>query len=384
MERISINRRQDWEQKIQEQGFLFYKDYYDETAAYTFTSAEIDRIEAATIELFDRCLDVVQYVIDNELWDEFHIPRKYAPLIRWSWENDIPAFYGRFDLAVDKDCSVIKLLEFNADTPASLLETSVIQWYWLQEFNNEADQFNSIHEKMVAHMKICHDYFFGDRKLWFTAMLNSQEDYMTVKYLQECAVQAGIDTDFLYVNEIGVQDNNIKTPFCSPQGAPIHNMFKLYPYEWMFNEQFGDALIEKMEDTLWIEPPYKAILSNKMLLVYLHKLFPSHPNILEALLSEEEFISTYGNSYVRKPIFGREGSNVTIVIDGKTQETNEGEYGEEGFVYQSYFEMPKFDGGTPVIGSWLIGGESAGMGIRETTGLVHNNMSKFIPHFFTR
>jgi glutathionylspermidine synthase len=380
MDRIKINPRTGWEEKIRKQGFVFYDGYYNESAAYVFTSAEVDRIEAATNELFDRCLDVVQYVIDKNLWDEFFIPRQFADLIKWSWDNDQPAFYGRFDLAANRDCTDIKLIEFNADTPTSLLEASVVQWYWLQEYDAGKDQFNSLHERLIRHMGICKEYLFGDQKLTFTCARDSKEDFMTVKYLQDCADQAGMANDFLHIDQLGVRDNEPWSPFCRPDGTPIFNVFKLYPYEWMFREQFSAHLVHKKEQTLWIEPPYKALLSNKMLLVYLHKLFPDHPNVLPCFYGDASGLKN--KSFVRKPVFGREGSNVSIVQNGQILQQNEGAYGSEGFVYQQYQEIPKWDGNTPVLGSWLIGGESGGMGIKETTGLIHDNMSMFCPHFF--
>jgi len=150
MKRTSITPRQNWEQKVIDQGFLFYKheSYYNETIAYEFNNEEIDLIETATSDLFEMCLEVVEYVIKNKLWDEFFIPKQYAELIEWSWQNDQPSFYGRFDLAFNN--GQVKLLEFNADTPTSLLESSVIQWYWLQDYNKSYDQFNSIHEKLLV------------------------------------------------------------------------------------------------------------------------------------------------------------------------------------------------------------------------------------------
>ncbi len=379
MKRIHISPRANWQEKIKQQGFVYYKGYYNETAAYTFSAPEIDKIEAITQELFSRCLDVVQHVIDNDLWDEFFIPRKFADLIKWSWENDNPSLYGRFDLAVSSDCEQIKMLEFNADTPTSLLEASVIQWYWLQDFDDRKDQFNSLHEKLVAHLKVCKDYLNGDMKLWFACVNNSEEDFMTVKYLQDCADQAGVKNDFLYINDLSVQDTYLQTPFFTKSKEPVNNIFKLYPYEWMFHEAFQDELIAKRDHTLWIEPPYKAILSNKMLLVYLHKLFPNHPNILPAYYNDS---SRFNGDYVQKPVLGREGANVTVVRNGSPVERTNGDYGYEGFVFQEYFPIPTFDGMTPVLGSWLIAGESAGMGIKETSGLVHGNMSQFIPHYF--
>ena len=42
-----------------------------------------------------------------------------------------------------------RLLEYNADTPTALLEASVAQWFWLQDCFPTADQFNSIHERLI-------------------------------------------------------------------------------------------------------------------------------------------------------------------------------------------------------------------------------------------
>ncbi len=34
----------------------------------------------------------------------------------------------------------------------------------------------------------------------------------------------------------------------------------------------------------------------------------------------------------------------------------------------------------PVIGSWIIDGEPAGMCVRESDTMITNNLSRFIPH----
>ena len=378
MLRHTITPRKDWEQKIKDQGFLFYKQdsYYNETAAYEFTGAEVDLIETATNEIFEMCMVVVEHVIKNNLWDKFFIPKEYADLISWSWKEDMPSFYGRMDLAFNN--GDIKLLEFNADTPTSLLEASVIQWYWLQDYNSNFDQFNSIHEKMMAHMKVCAPYFYHPKVLTFACASDNIEDLMTTKYLQDIADQAGIKSDFIYMNEIGVDD---KGEFYKTDGTPIGNIFKLYPYEWMFHEEFGKYLSASRESTLWIEPAYKALWSNKMLLVYLHELFPKSKYILPATYSPTEVLYRPG-MYVQKPIFSREGANIKIVKNGQVIEQTGGEYGEEGYVIQEYAELPDFGGNHPVIGSWLVGGVPAGMGIRESSGLITNNTSRFVPHFF--
>lgn len=175
--------------------------------------------------------------------------------------------------------------------------------------------------------------------------------------------------------------NQLRRNFIPDRRQPIANIFKLYPYEWMFHEEFGKYLPGSRLSTMWIEPAYKALWSNKMLLVYLHKLFPDCKYILPATYSAKEVVYQPG-AYVQKPVFSREGANVKIVKDGAVAEQTGGNYGEEGFVIQDYAELPNFDGNHPVIGSWLVGGVPAGMGIRESSGLITNNTSRFVPHFF--
>lgn len=374
MKRITIQPRKDWIQKIEAQGFLFYDldNYYDETAAYEFSTVEIDAIERATAQIHDMCLEAVAYIIKNKLWWCMFIKPYFAEFIEKSWKEDACSFYGRLDLAYNN--GNIKLLEFNADTPTGLLEASVVQWYWLQEYNKSFDQFNSIHEKLVSHIRVCKDYF-PNNLLHFTAVRDHTEDYMTVKYLEDCAMQAGVNTGFLFIDEISLDTEN---RFCTSEGRPIDSIFKLYPWEWLFNEEFGQYLpLSNNVEMNWMEPAWKAILSNKMLLVILHELFPDSPYILPARFNQEP-----PGSYVRKPVFSREGANVTIIKNDIVMDETSGEYGEEGFIYQQYAELPNFSGNIPIIGSWLIGGVPAGMGIREGSKLITNNTSRFIPHYF--
>lgn len=107
------------------------RPYWNESAFYEFTAREVDILEAATNELEAMSLAAVQ------------------PLIEHSWEAEQPSLYGRFDLAWGGEASP-KLLEYNADTPTSLVEAAVAQWYWLEDTHPGADQFNSIHERLIA------------------------------------------------------------------------------------------------------------------------------------------------------------------------------------------------------------------------------------------
>ncbi len=75
------------------------------------------------------------------------IPVQFEELVAASWREREPSLYGRFDLAFTGDTP--KLLEYNADTPTSLLEAAVVQWYWLKDTHPKDDQFNSLHERLI-------------------------------------------------------------------------------------------------------------------------------------------------------------------------------------------------------------------------------------------
>ncbi|MGZ3754771.1 MAG: glutathionylspermidine synthase family protein [Mucilaginibacter sp.] len=374
MQRITTNPRNNWQKTVEELGFGFHTadtPYWDESAYYNFTLPEIEKLEAVTSELWDMCLTAVQHVIDHKLFSQFMIPEFVVPHIIDTWNNDAPAIYGRFDLCYDGKTEP-KLLEFNADTPTSVFEASIIQWFWLKDFDERKDQFNSIHEKLIAYWKYLKPYLHPG-KIYFTCVKDVLEDYTTTAYLQDCAMQGGLETDFIYISDIGWDNNN--NYFVDLAGQPILNIFKLYPYEWMVNEAFGQNLVIDKLKANWIEPSWKMILSNKAILPILWQLFPYHKNLLPAYFTRSNL-----KSYVKKPFLSREGTNITLVENEKLIAISDGTYGNEGFIFQELCKLPDFDGNFPVIGSWIIGQEPAGMGIRESDGLITDNLSRFIPH----
>ena len=117
-------------------------------------------------------------------------------------------------------------------------------------------------------------------------------------------------------------------------------------------------------------------MSNKGILPILWELFPNNPYLLPSYFNSPNGMT----NYVEKPIYSREGANVAIYRDGDVKEFTEGEYGDEGYIYQQYVTLPNFDGNNAVIGSWVIDGQSAGIGIRESDSLITNNLSRFVPH----
>ena len=374
MERLAIQPRNNWKNAVEKLGFGFHTTnvpYWDESACYVFDMAEILQIEAATEELWQLCLKAVQYVIDRRLYDLFRIPATFIPLLERSWKEDHPSIYGRFDLCYKN--GRVKMLEFNADTPTSLYEAGIVQWFWLQDLDPGKDQFNSIHEKLIGQWKFLHRYLHPG-PLHFACLKGTLEDLTNTEYLRDCAIQAGIATQFMFIEDIGW--DKTEQVFVDDECRPIHNLFKLYPWEWLLADEFAENIAEDRNRTLFIEPAWKMILSNKAILPLLWELFPDHPNLLPAYFSPEPL-----SSYVKKPLLSREGANIDMIAKGELIGRTEGDYGEEGYIYQELFQLPAFGDSFPLIGSWVIGGEPAGIGIREANTLITDNLSRFIPHF---
>lgn len=372
MRRLSIDPRPNWQKRVEQYGLHYHtlrgEPYWDESACYQFTNFEIDTLELATQTLHQMCLDLVQEVITERQFGLFMIPPEFEEFVIRSWEEDEPSVYGRFDLAYD-GVGPPKLLEYNADTPTALLEAAIAQWTWLKDVDERADQFNSIHEKLIDAWKavLAHD----PGPVHFAAMSGQVEDYITAEYLRDTAIQAGFQTSYLDVEQIGWDRS--RRMFVDQAGFPIHRLFKLYPWEWMIREEFGPHILQAK--TLWVEPAWKMILSCKSILPLLYQRHPESPFLLPA-----SFDPLPSGSYVRKPVHAREGSNIQVVQGGRMTLDTEGPYTDGPHVYQAIGPLKPHEGRYPVIGSWVVNGLACGIGIREDDSLVTSNTSRFVPH----
>ena len=293
MRRVSVRPRGNLLERARATGFELLsvdgKRYWDESAYYSFTLQQIEAdIEDPTRELADLCLALVDRAIaDERILERLRIPPHAWPLIAESWRRGDRSLYGRFDLAYDGE-GPAQLLEYNADTPTALFEASVFQWMWLEDalacntVPTGSDQFNSLHEKLVARFAEIATAAGSSRVLHLACMPGSVEDRGLISYLQDCAAQAGFATRTLEIVAIG---NAGKGPFVDLDNGPIDLLFKLYPWEWMFADAFSRS--PSMAVTRFVEPPWKSILSNKGILPLLWEMAPRHPNLLPAYFEDD-------------------------------------------------------------------------------------------------
>src|SRR5437868_4395248 len=249
-------------------GFGFHSmegTYWDEEHCYRFTADEIDELEAATRGLHQLSLAAVEHIVLADRFEQLAIAPGFAERIRASWKARDPALAGRFDLAFDGS-NPPKLLEYNADTPTALLEASVVQWRWLQGAIRpelpDADQFNSLHEKLIANWRAISVTLSANVPVHFACVKESDEDLGTIEYQRDVATQAGITTRFVYIEDIAWADDT--QCFVDPDSEEIAILCKLYPWEWLIKDAFGPHLLQAKMRV--IEPPWKILLSTKGLL----------------------------------------------------------------------------------------------------------------------
>jgi len=318
-------------------------------------------------------------VRDEEYLRRLALPERFWDLIRTSWTRGDPHLYGRMDLAFDGE-GPAKLFELNYDTPTSLYEAAVFQWIWLKDcieagrLPPNADQFNSLQEKLLLALSLIGAKIDG--RMHFASVRESIEDRATVEYLEDLARQVGIRTRYLAMEDIG---RTADGRYTDRDDQVIETIFKLYPWEFLFADEFSQYL--QSAAATWFEPPWKSILSNKGALALLWELHPQHPNLLPCFFeTQEEALTALPSGWVRKPLFSREGANVELVTLAGEHLAVPGPYSDSPYVRQEFHALPQFADNFALIGSWVIGDQPAGMGVREDRSLITRDTARFVPH----
>ncbi|MFF9338722.1 MULTISPECIES: glutathionylspermidine synthase family protein [unclassified Streptomyces] len=390
MERHTIEPRPGWQEIVEEQGLVYpltrYPDgslrpYWDESAYYSFTLPEVEALEEVVEELHAMCLAAAAHIVERNRFADLGITDPgVAGRVAESWRRraELPSLYARFDLVYD-GTGPAKMLEYNADTPTSLVEAASPQWFWMEERFPGADQWNSLHERLVDAWKR-QAPLLPPGPVHFAHSETDElgEDLMTVAYLRETAEQAGLATEALSVERIGW--DRLSRRFVDEKLRFIRSCFKLYPWEWLVTDRFGKHVLSTLDNgggsgtTCWIEPAWKMLLSNKALLAILWELYPGHPNLLPAYLDgPRELAATTG--WAAKPLLGREGAGVTLHEPGSEPAVR-----DEPCCYQGLAPLPDFDGNRTLLGAWVVEDEAAGLGIRESAGAITDEYARFLPH----
>ncbi len=359
---------------------------YVDSTLLQVSEAEAEAYYDAANTLYDMFVETAQHVIDEQRYLELGIPSNLVRQIEESWERDDRHLYGRFDFAGGLDSLPIKLIEFNADTPTSLFETSIVQWAMLKANDMDATrQFNNLHEMLKENFRrlITGDHppdefaeRYAGQKILFSSVGGMPEDERTVRYLQQVAHDAGFYTDFCYMHEAGF---NAEDGVFNKDQQLADYWFKLFPWEDIAAEELElTRLLDKVSRhgrTRILNPAYTLLFQSKGILKLMFDAFPDSPYLLRT-----DFEPLPGTPQVCKKLFGREGANLQLIdAHGKLIAETDGPYAHHKAIYQERAEFAQDPAGQNYQAGVFYAWEACGLGFRRG-GDVLNDTSKFVGH----
>ena len=351
------------------------KAYWTEQACYAFTSDEIDQLEAATEELHGLCLKAVEHVVANKLWERMRIPPAWGDYIERVWRRADPTIWSAASTSPTTAEGPPKLLEYNADTPTALYEArgrAVVlaegreaRRRPVQLDPREADRgvarrpAAALPPEALRPLRALRGPARGSRDLGVPARHRAAGGPR-----RQAASRSP---------QIGWNGRR----FTDPDEMPIQVMSKLYPWEWMVREAFGAHVLDRhhgvhragVEDDPQQQDAAAALVGGL-----------SRPRQPAAglrhracrprrRLREEADLRPRGpQRHHRRPgLVRHRGRRATAA---------------KAIVWQAYQPLPVFDGNHAVVGSWVIEGKPAGIGMREDERRITHNNSRFVPHYF--
>ena len=382
IERIAITQRDNWRQVADNIGYNYYDNgngtmAWNESNVYSVTKDSLNQISIATETMHRMCLNIVDKYIrmGSDGLNQFHIPQCMHAYIQKSWERD-PFLIGRFDWAWTP--SGLKMIEYNADTPATIPESTIMMALWLKNYAKNNLSYISYYRSLSSILSVRQIVktlrsMRGKRKnMHIIPYPDNTEDKTHAVYWSAFARKAGWNTSICELRDFNISASN---QFES-KGKTSDAVIRMYPWEFMLREPGRQNLYKN--DCLFLNPAWTSLLSNKALLPLLWKEYPGHPLLLQAYHEHPHGMS----HYVAKPIHSRGGENVNVFQDNAIKETSQGTYSGYPDIYQEFVDTRVIDSNVSTsVGSWIVGNRFAGLTFREDSSLIVKNCSAIVPHY---
>jgi len=358
--------------------------------------------------IYARTVRVVQQG-EPALWRELGLPEATYGAIRLCIDESIATLIGRFDFAVTP--SGVKMLEFNSDTPTGIVEAFHVNGRICAAYGAEDPNRGCSRQLTEAFGRLLQAYReqgYAAERVVFSALDWHEEDAGTTRYLLRQSGIAG--ASFAALADLRLMDERLWAPAeasgeCGPL-RPVDVWYRLHALEKLAEDRDADGFptgeealrLTAERRVAIINPPSGFVAQTKALQALIWNLHEAgefytpeeHEAIGRYMLPtylEPRFASA-GIPYVAKPIFGREGSDVTIYgADGLAAERSaEDEYADQPMVYQQYVQLPEIETetlagrfrGSLLWGCFLIGGAPSAV-IARVGGKITGNLSYYMP-----
>lgn len=402
-----------------------YPDRYPALSALSFNKYFYLELREASRELFaifEKVVKIFQQAPKN-FQAQMDIPFKLLPFLNIPNALKLSTWLSRFDFVVDKNGD-FKVIEINSDTPCAIIEAYYANQIAADSFGYTNPNFGEEHnltsflyqlKQKISPLKINlrDGNFNATRPFIFSCFEDYPEDFGTTKYLMDLMKinSPAAEVDFVSFYDLQVDENGILLPDGRHAGA----IYRLHPMEILIEEtatdgtDLGVMFLEKYAEGKFemFNPPEAIIMQNKSFLalvwqIYLSgKFFNSHEEkIIEQYMLpsffEEDLNLIDGGEFIKKPIWGREGRNISI-IDGATKNVIYEHQIENPdavicrdsnkFMYQKFVDTPQFEAiadsgylkGFITLSCFMLGDKPSAVYCRFSPEKVIGTEAYFVP-----
>lgn len=273
---------------------------------------------------------------------------------------------ARLDFVKDKN-GIYKVVEINADTPCAMPEAfygnDVAQKYFA---GSEDDGFNAeLIEPFTELLKttLKGKINFSGVNITLAANDAYAEDWANMMYLKntlEDYIKAHFD-EYEFVNvraarliDLIVKDDGVYHNDGSGE-YKIDVLYRLHPLELLMDDESDDGYpvglklmdLANMHKVILVNPVKAILMQNKAMMAIAHYLAGStgyfddaakqivRTNIAETSMDAKDFA---GRKFLKKPIFGREGCNISIIEPDGTFSYEAEEADDCADIYQEFID----------------------------------------------
>lgn len=316
--------------------------------------------------------------------EEFGLSPRLWALAADTWRHRTrhPHLFGRFDVAGVVDGTPARLIEFNADTATVLAEAALVQdaqigrgRTWNHLLPELADGLRALASARPE----------ADRNVVVTT-LGHPEDDDNARVLLRAAERAGLYAELAHLPSVHFAPGDGVYRQLGPGAwTRFGILVKLFPWDWVDAEE--PALLDDLGDLLRdghltvANPPYASLMQSKATLAELHRRHRGAERYLAAGWGATPAVAT--GAYVTKPLFGREGENVTVhTPDGAPLASVDGDYGHQARIWQARTALPADNtGNTYQAGVYLANAVPCALAWRRRDGLIVDEDSEFVAGF---
>jgi len=351
---------------------------------------ELNDFRSVSADLFSLLMQAAQRIADQNAWKEAGIPANAIPLISYSLRHEKENYLiGRFDFAGGIEGKTLKMLEINADTCSLMPETAFIQeLYWEIESKELGHRpFNLlIHGLKQKFQKLLQQHPNKAANLLVTTF-GYEEDVLNMRVIEKAARMAGFSqiAHTTLDKVIFSPDEGVFLESQTGEYTAYDFWYKFNPWDIIANEEpeLFDILEQIIRNNLCVimNPAFSMLLQSKAIMKFMYDLSPRHDNLLKTTFNARDF---YNHKYVRKPIFGRMGENISFFNGAKrpVYET-EGDFSEQDSVYQELADFNEDLEEHRYQPSIYWTGEACALCFRRQDDLIIDDDAEFVGHIVT-